>query len=116
MMKKGTLILVLALATFGYGQNSWDDNEITSIFDGIDVTAALDRVEAKGITPYDFGRDLLDMGYPDKAKEWYVAVGIHTKDLQYVYGLAWAKWYSGDNTGAINESIFIIAKDPTPIN
>ncbi len=115
MKMVGVSILSLFFSAIACSQNTWDDDEITRIFDGIDVTAALQRVEEKGVTPYDFGLKLLNMGYPDKAKEWYVAVGIHTKDLQYVYGLAWVKWLTGDSQGALNDSKYILARKPTPL-
>ena len=96
------------------GQIEWDENEIANVFDGIDLSAALARVEAKGVTPYDFGFLLLRRGHPDKAKEWFVAVGIQTKDLQYVYGLAWSKLATGDNQGAAADAKYILARKPSP--
>ncbi len=106
------------------GQNDkpkWDDEEIADVFDGIDVTAALARVEARGVTPYDFGFYLLRQGHPDKAKEWFVAVGIDAarkgdKDRgKYIYGLAWVKWVTGDNKGAIEDVKYVLARKPSPL-
>ena len=115
MKKIGILIFGLSYSATAFSQNTWDADEIITIFDGIDVTAALERVEAKGITPYDFGRDLLVAGEGEKAKQWYQALTIATKDPQYIYGLAWVKWQTGDNGAALKDAQYLLHKNPSPL-
>jgi tetratricopeptide (TPR) repeat protein len=115
MLKKSTLLVLAMSLCFAQCFAQDNDQEIADVFDGIDVTTALDRVKEMGVTPYDFGFRLLRSGHPDKAKEWYVAVGIKTKDLQYVYGLAWMKWVTGDNRGAMDDAKYVLARKPSPL-
>lgn len=113
MGKRAMLALVMALfCAECFAQDTMGKQEIADVFDGIDVSAALDRVKEMNVSPYDFGQRLLKSGHPDKAKEWYVALGMKTKDLQYIYGLAWVKWVTGDNRGAIEDAKYIIARKP----
>lgn len=110
------LVLFLVLSNvIGYAQNDWGKAEIAKVFDGIDVSGALEAVKAKGLTPYDFGIKLLDSGQPDQAKKWFVAVGIETGDVQYVYGLAWCKWITGDNHGALVDAEHVLGGTPSPL-
>jgi len=115
------LILVNLLACAQGGK--WDDEEIANVFDGIDISNALAQLEAKGVTPYDFGFQLMGSGHPDKAKEWFVAAGIHLartgadmeQKSKFVYGLAWMKWITGDASGAIEDAKYILAHKPPPL-
>lgn len=114
------LMLLTFCNAFACGQSSgdkekWADDEIADVFDGIDVNGALQRVEDKGITAYDFGFHLLRSGHPDKAIAWYNAIGIKTKQPKYIYGLAWMKWVTGNAQGAIDDARYILARNPPPI-
>ena len=113
------LLILLCSSTFLSSQEpeNWDEEEIAEVFSGLHVDAgpAIASVEAKGVTPYDFGLDLVDAGMPEKAIEWYRTLGIATKDPQYLYGLAWVKWKTGDYAGAVKDAYFLIHKDPPPL-
>lgn len=108
------IVLVFGLVLPSFGQATWDAEEISEIFDGVhfDMSAAIARVEAKGITPYDFGRDLLVAGEGEKAKQWYQSLAIATKEPQYLYGLAYVKRQTGDNHGALKDAYFLMHKNP----
>jgi len=110
-----SFFLLLLLCTSLRAQGLLGDTDITNVFEGVDISSALEKLEAQGKTPYQFGMDLLHSGHPDKAKEWFVAVGIETKDVQYVYGLAFVKWATGDTRGAVEDCGYILSKNPTPI-
>ena len=98
-------------------QGVWENDEMDAIADGVnfDIEVALERLEEKGVTPYDFGIDLLYSGRPDKAKKWFETLGIATKEPQYLFGLAWVKWQSGDNHGALKDGHYLIHKNPPPL-
>ena len=117
MMKQVSLVVTLFFSVCIFAQNKLDDIDIKEIFGGIniDVSAAIARVEAMGIAPYDFGVDLLVAGKIDEAKKWFEALGIATNEPKYVYGLAWVKRRTGDNHGAMKDAHYLLHKNPSPL-
>ncbi len=109
----GCLIIVFLLPACA--QDKWSEEEITSVFDGIDLTAALNKLEAKDVTPYDFGFDLLRKGHKDRAKTWYSAMSTKTDDPKYAYALAWVEWATGNSAAALDDCKYVLAKNPTPL-
>ena len=110
-------LLWIAVSGFALTQVPLEQAEIDDIFLGIniDASSAIEKVEAKGITPYDFGFRLLDAGEVEKSIKWFQSLAIATNDLQYVYGLARVKWKTGDSIGAMKDCQFILAKDPAKL-
>ena len=114
LSRLGLALLVFFQFTSGLSQTEWTPEEVESVLGGVDIQVdqALDALEKKGVTPYDFGFHLLRNGHVDKAKAWLKVIGIKTKDLKYIYGLAWMKWITGDSQGAINDVKYILARNP----
>ncbi len=95
----------------------WNESEIVEVFIGekIDLAGTVAKIKAKDQTPYDFGIHLLKRGKTREAKRWFEAIGIETKELQYVYGLARVKWKTGDNHGALRDGYYIINNKPSKL-
>jgi len=110
-----SVLLVFTLIPSSMAQNKWEPEEIEDIFDGFDVSAAIARVEARGVTPYDFGLDLLAAGQPEKAKLWFKNLATSTRDLKYLYGLAWVLRRGGENGKAQSAGKYILENEPTPL-
>jgi len=109
----GSLLLLCIVAPFVRIQNPISKEDAAEIFDGIevDVTRAIEAIEARGITPYDFGMDLFAAGDVEGAKKWFQTLAIATEDLQYLYGLAWVKWKTGDTLGALQDCAYILSQE-----
>ena len=69
-------------------------------------------LKEKGISAYKFGMNLRKAGHIDEAKHWFTEYAAQTSDLQYLYGLAWVKYKSGDFNGALQDAQFILNKKP----
>ncbi|MDJ0836548.1 MAG: hypothetical protein QNK37_08520 [Acidobacteriota bacterium] len=113
-MYKLTFISLVFVSLPCFCQNRWKEKEIENIL-SLEITEALEILEEKGITPYNFGRDLLDSGRGEQAKKWYRNLGIKTKEYKYLFGLAWAKWHTGDSAGAFRDAYYLLDKDISKI-
>lgn len=96
-MKNVALILIMAFPSFGITK-SWTPAEVDQVFNVLyhegAITAA-ELVESYGVTPYDFGMDLLPI---DKSKSlaWFSAQFQVTSDPQFLFGKAWLEMETND--------------------
>lgn len=67
------MLLAVFFTSICHGQNNWNTSEAETIFKGveIDVESALEMLKEEGVTPYDFGIDLLAAGHGEKLKSGF---------------------------------------------
>lgn len=42
-------------------------------------------------------------------------MAISKKDPQFIYGLAWVKWKTGDNRSALKDALYLLHRNPSPL-
>jgi tetratricopeptide (TPR) repeat protein len=90
--------------------NTWSDVQIQEAMTlaRTNPDRAISYVNEQGVTAYDFGRDLSNVGKLDLALDWYRALGKHTDDAQYLYGTAWTHWIRGETSLSLKAANYII--------
>lgn len=94
-----TFILAMCFISANVFAGDWRNSEIDRIFDTLFTNGALAaaaEVETYGVTTYDFGFDLLEMGLKEKAHTWFSAHSQINNDLNFAFGKAWVEMELGN--------------------
>lgn len=108
---KGLLWLI---CSFGYcfGQSQWTEDVIDDILVQVKVNPleAVQEVNERGKTAYNFGLIVMRAGRFDDALDWYEALTVYYDSAEYLFGKAWVHFHKGEPDHALEAGNFVLER------